>query len=344
LLALLMLCGAVAAQPLPPPQVSHSPDPPIAGDVLVYEIALENPRDQPITPQLSLSWPEQAYPVGFSGLADGELDHESGELRGTLTLAPGAREVVELQVLTSEAALGTRVSLRARLYETWSETDQWENHTVELDRRPDASGVAVGALRVLPAGLAALGWVLATGLVGLALLVLSTRRGASAPRVPGGVAGVTLALMVPVAFWMIFASMAWRDWRILTAWQPCEATVLGGRLIEAAASDSDARRRTTGSTRFRPELALRYEVDGITYHSTGFDSGSALRSGGRAGGDEALATWRAGARVPCWVNPEQPRDVVIARGFGGAYLFALLPLPVFGMGLLLLRRLRQRSA
>jgi hypothetical protein len=41
---------------------------------------------------------------------------------------------------------------------------------------------------------------------------------------------------------------------------------------------------------------------------------------------------------PCWYNPDDPLEVIVLRGFGGAYLFALLPLPVFLLGVAGLRR------
>lgn len=45
-----------------------------------------------------------------------------------------------------------------------------------------------------------------------------------------------------------------------------------------------------------------------------------------------------GATVPCWYDPADPTDVVVLRGFGGAYLFALFPVPVFLFGVALIRR------
>ena len=42
--------------------------------------------------------------------------------------------------------------------------------------------------------------------------------------------------------------------------------------------------------------------------------------------------WTVGNAVPCWFNPAEPRDVIVIRGFGGAYLFALLPLLLFVLG------------
>ena len=56
-----------------------------------------------------------------------------------------------------------------------------------------------------------------------------------------------------------------------------------------------------------------------------------------------MKEWTFGAQVPCWYDPADPRDVVVHRGFGGAYSLALLPLPVFWLGLVLLRGSISRS-
>jgi hypothetical protein len=73
-------------------------------------------------------------------------------------------------------------------------------------------------------------------------------------------------------------------------------------------------------------LALRYQARGVETISTGYDTGMRHRP------EKELERWAVGAAVPCWFDPEEPRDVVVVRGFGAAYLFALLPLPVFLFG------------
>jgi len=78
-------------------------------------------------------------------------------------------------------------------------------------------------------------------------------------------------------------------------------------------------------------------VDGRETFSSGFDTGSRLGIGGQGGRTEELNAWTVGAGVPCWYDPADPLDVVVLRGFGGAYLFALLPLPVFLLGVAGLR-------
>jgi hypothetical protein len=53
--------------------------------------------------------------------------------------------------------------------------------------------------------------------------------------------------------------------------------------------------------------------------------------------EKEFREWKIGAQVPCWYDPLNPLDVVMKRGFGGAYVFALLPLLTFAMGVAILR-------
>jgi hypothetical protein len=112
--------------------------------------------------------------------------------------------------------------------------------------------------------------------------------------------------------------MAWRDWRSLS-WPEAACTVLD---------------RWVRSDKL---LALRYQAAGVETISTGFDTGSRLEIGGGANAQRELSRWEIGATVPCWFDPENPKDVVVVPGFGGAYVFALFPLPVFLFGLWLIR-------
>ena len=73
--------------------------------------------------------------------------------------------------------------------------------------------------------------------------------------------------------------------------------------------------------------------------STGYDTGSSLRIGGGGGAqlEKEFQEWTVGAQVRCWYDPGNPPDVVIKRGFGGAYFFALMPLIPFLIGCWILR-------
>jgi len=87
--------------------------------------------------------------------------------------------------------------------------------------------------------------------------------------------------------------MARRDHQILNEWKETRASVLSRRLDAASASSSSGPSTSRRNrSQYAPELALRYEVDGASVLSTGYDSGSALRRGGLA---ERENPWTLGA-------------------------------------------------
>lgn len=148
-----------------------------------------------------------------------------------------------------------------------------------------------------------------------------------------------LAVVLALGFWTIFGSMARRDWRSLS-WPETTCTVLDRRLrIETTTSGADRSPASRTTMYFDKLLALRYQVDGVDTISTGFDTGSRLQIGGGGNARQELERWALGATVPCWFDPAEPGDVLVVRGFGGAYLFAIFPLPLLLFGVWRLRSL-----
>jgi uncharacterized protein DUF3592 len=136
--------------------------------------------------------------------------------------------------------------------------------------------------------------------------------------------------------------MARRDRESLTTWRETTCLIRDSYLEPSASTSTDrdvtGRRRTTRT--YQTLLMLEYDADGKPTISTGFDTGSRLSIGGLGGAIAEYSRWPPGERVPCWFDPSHPEDVVVVRGFGGAYAFALLPLLVFGLGVMGLRRRR----
>jgi hypothetical protein len=63
----------------------------------------------------------------------------------------------------------------------------------------------------------------------------------------------------------------------------------------------------------------------------------------RAGAGSVFERFPVGSEHPCWYDRHDPKTVVLVRGPGGAYFFALLPLPVLALGLSMLRRRRREA-
>lgn len=79
------------------------------------------------------------------------------------------------------------------------------------------------------------------------------------------------------------------------------------------------------------ELRYRYEVDGRTYTSRRYTflGGS---SSGFEGKQRIVDHLPPGARVTCWVDPENPSQAVFERGFTLDYLWVLVPLVFVAVG------------
>jgi hypothetical protein len=106
---------------------------------------------------------------------------------------------------------------------------------------------------------------------------------------------------------------------------------IGGRLsaqgtTRASRTSGNAQQRTD-ETNYVPVLGLKYDASGKGTYSSGYDTGSRIGIGGQGGRTEELSRWAVGGTTPCWYNPSDPLDVVVLNGFGGAYLFALFPIP-----------------
>jgi hypothetical protein len=323
-------------------EITASAEKVIEGGVARFTLTVRNRGDAPAEPaQVRLQWPVMGHVVEVAGVEGAQADPEARVTTAAFSLAPGGERALIVEVLAPRGSAGAALSLSAQVihYSTMAET--WVHKTIEIDSRPRTDGLHLGGWRIAPAGVVTLIWLVATVLaIGIAGR-LPGGRAQGAFFGPGAGAG---GIMIALGFWLIFAAMAWRDYRVLREWTPSTATIVGRRVETQSVSGSQRPRSGSGTSSgqenvSKPEFALRYLVDGRPTLSTGYDTGSSLRmGGGQAELEKEFREWTVGARVPCWYDPRNPEDVVIKRGFGGAYLFALLPLFPFWMGWSLLRR------
>ena len=312
--------------------VSHAPEAPREGDLITYTLTARNSgADASDSAWIVLDWPDSGYFVGIRGLDRPEVDHERRHIEGYVRIPAGAEQRIELDILTPRDSAGLTFSLRVRVSDLSFGTDHYDSLSVAIDSRITTEGLSLGGLRVTPAGVAVLAWFAAVPLVWLLVSLLTSRGQVNrSRRWRTSPAAVTFMLMLPLAFWSVFAVMAWRDYQSLTSWRQAECTVMGRRVIaESVSSTGTGVTRSRNNTVYSPELALRYSAEGETVISTGYDTGSSLRIGGRARREQETLAWTVGTAIPCWYDPADVRDVVVHNGFGGAYLFALLPLPLF---------------
>lgn len=164
---------------------------------------------------------------------------------------------------------------------------------------------------------------------------ISRRSGATSPGCMAGFFAVFL--LAGLGFLMFFLVPAVKVVQALS-WEPVPCTILESGV--ASHSDSDG-------TTYSVEIRYSYEVEWVEYTSDRYEflGGS---SSGYEGKAEVVERYPPGSRATCWVDPEDPTEAVLYRGFTWPYLFALLPLVFVAVGgggmVFALRSGRRRSA
>lgn len=329
---LVVTAPAIAAPDFSTSTITIAPTTPLEADLVTFTLRLRNTGpDDAGWVYVAIEWPQMGFLADATGVDGAEIDHEARTITvSQMPLPTGAERQVTVRILAPRDSAGDTLRLSLRMSHFDSDTNQYDTAATIIDTRVTESGVALGGLRLTSAGVVVLA-VLVCG----ALLVLVVRP-----------VGAGMALAVSGSFLVVFAAMAWRDAQSLS-WPETTCTILGGRLSAQATSRSGTR-TTSGTSRddtsYVPVLGLKYAVDGREIYSSGYDTGSRLGVGGLGGRTAELAQWSVGATTPCWYAPGDPLDVVVLRGFGGAYLFALLPLPMFWFGLRIASGARSRPA
>ena len=325
-----ILPGAVAAAPdFAQTTITAEPAKPLEGDVVTFSVAIRNSGDQdsPNT-QVTITLPHEGMYVGFSGLEGAAYDRDARAISGTLPIPVSGEARVSFRIVTLRDSGGHVLSPMVKVSNLYlGATDQIIHAEIDIDTRPSTSGIPIGGVRIAPAGLALIVVLMLYPL----LYVLVGRRVGHGP---------VMAIVIAVGFGAIFAGLARRDWASLETWHETTCTIRDSRLREGTASSTrpgtstSAARRPTGTdtTTYQNVLALEYVADGTSMVSSGFDTGSRLSIGGLGGALNEFSRWPIGQSVPCWFDPEHPEDVVVIRGFGGAYFFAMLPLPLLVYG------------
>ena len=217
----------------------------------------------------------------------------------------------------------------------------------ELGTRPDPHAVRVGPVMMTRAGMVVTA-MLALMLVGALVIVVRSRLqveaplGESAPSQPTGIlVGAWAATLIAVGFLLFFGALAHEDWRAYTDYRETRCTVFGSEVdsfqSRSRSSDNDGAVLQAGVCR------------ALSGRRRGDVSRPATPPGRRSTSTPARAparcsnASRSAPRIRCWYDPQDPRTVVLARGPGGAYVFALLPIPVLLIGLSMLKGSRRRK-
>jgi hypothetical protein len=218
--------------------------------------------------------------------------------------------------------------------------------TAPIDHVPAPAEVRVGGFGITRAGVVVLGFLVLLAVVFVAGQLASRGADASGGRLSqrSFARSAPLVAVVCLGFLTFFGVMAWDDWRTLSHYRETRCDVLDGNVkfsSVSSTSGSSTRNRSADTTR-KPVLSLRYAADGKPMHSLGFSTDSRL-SYSASDLEDVMAAFAAGRSVPCWFDPEDPRRVVVLRGFGGAYVFAVIPLLVLALIAWLMPRKRDAA-
>lgn len=128
-------------------------------------------------------------------------------------------------------------------------------------------------------------------------------------------------------------------WRVNNRYIPMTGLVLDKRLDSQMfqVADPDGRGGRQAES-YRPEIKVRYEVNGRKFEVWSYDA-TGIYSPDRAAQQAIVDSFQVGSTYPCWYDPDRPDRAVLVRGNTlGASLFLILPiglLIVGGVGLLI---------
>jgi uncharacterized protein DUF3592 len=346
----LAVAAAVSTAAFAQPNFSTSrgavePAAPYAGDVVRHVFTITNTGGT-AGPVFILTSLRRGFLIGTEGDCARASVDSSGDLRWHEgAFHQGETRRCTVVMLTRRSAAGTFTNVVTDIRVMPSGFHRVEA-AAELGNPPDPHAVRVGPVMMTRAGMIVTG-LLALLVVGLLVIFARSRHkieaplGESAPSRPSGILmGSWVAVMIAAGFLVYFASLAYEDWRIYSDYRETRCTVFGSEIdsFEHRSRSGDSERNES----FKPVFAVRYPVDGVETFSTGYTTPSAFNFNTRAAAGSVFERFTAGTTHPCWYDPQDPRTVVLVRGPGGAYVFALLPIPVLLIGLSGLRGARRK--
>jgi Protein of unknown function (DUF3592) len=322
-----------------------APAAPRAGDVVRHVFTIIN-TGTPAAPVLISTSLRRGFLIGAEGDCASATFDDNGDLAWrNNNFETGVSHRCTVTVLTRRSAAGTLANVVTEIRMPPSGYRRVEA-AAELGNVIDPNAVRVGPVIMTRAGMVVTA-VLALFLVGIPIVLLWSRAQVEAPLAretrarpsTGAAVGAWAAVVIAIGFLMFFVAIAYEDWRAYADYRETRCTVFGSEL------QSFERRRSRSSNEqpsYAPVFAVRYPVDGVEVYSSGYTTASALNFNSREGAGSVFERFAIGTDHPCWYDPQDPKTVVLARGPGGAYIFALLPIPVLLIGLSMLRGLRPR--
>lgn len=268
-------------------------------ETISYTITVRNSGDRaPSYLRVANAIPASAMFVSAS--SDFKFIDADRELSWLGTIEPGASKVLTFSVVTRPESSGLTLANRAAIH--YDGQYHAIDHDLVIDTPPRSSRTTE---------------LIVFGYLGAALLIfLMFRRGA------------VVLVLISTGFLLFFVDLARRDARIASRYAETQCTVVDSmvRFAESQTASTTAPSRRTGT--WTPFFAVRYATTAGENVSVAVPPPSHLRFG-----KARSASLARGATAPCWYDPEDPKQLVLARDAGGAYWFALIPLTTLLIGL-----------
>lgn len=139
---------------------------------------------------------------------------------------------------------------------------------------------------------------------------------------PGCMAGFFLVFLLAGLGFLAFFLVPAMKVVAARSWTAVDCEILASSVASHAGDD--------GAT-YSVEVRYRYEVDGVVYEGDRYEFmlGS---SSGRAAKQRRVDALPVRSTARCYVDPQDPAEAVVYRGFTWVYLFALLPLVFMAVG------------
>ncbi|MGE4081273.1 MAG: hypothetical protein AB7F22_37640 [Reyranella sp.] len=312
---------------------TFEPVPAISGSLVRYTVVVSNTGGDSSYTRITIALPP-GYLIATSDDCAAATPSGGRLLWYEGRFAAGARQECRVTLLPRPDAAGTIATLATEIATPPSGYFRLEARPT-LVAPPNPDTVYLGPLGITPAGVATLG-LLTLAAVGAAALAMKTRPDRAGMRLS---IGAWIAIVTSIGFLVYFASLARNDLRSHTEFQETSCVIVDSSIRAFKSSG-----KNSGST-YAPEFAVRYDARGVETYSVASPPATSVSVGWIGSSQQALERLAVGSTQPCWFDPNDVKIVLLDRGPGGAYFFALLPLLVLALGSWMLAgALRSRSS
>jgi hypothetical protein len=325
-LAIAMAAAAHAAEPDFAVSTAYEPAPAVAGDVIRYTVTITNNGGDSTYSRIVTALPRGYFIRAQGDCSERSLNREDNRLVWHEGAYPaGAAKRCRIDLLSRRESAGTMAPL---VTEITTPPDGYARHEggPELSTPADPNTARIGATSVLIA------FLLAT-LIGGAVVTHIARRRRARLR---PVLGAWFVIALGVGFLLFFVGLAREDIRSHRDYRETACFIFDSAI--RAFQGSGKHRAST----YEPVVAVRYDALGVETYASAYPPASALSFGWLGFSRQTLERFSVGSVHPCWFDPDDVRTVLLERGPGGAYLFALLPLMALAYGALMLRMSMRR--